>query len=386
MNIFTRLPLVRKNFLGHVAMFTTSSIGDKMELFDAKIKQPILKELVLSKSPVHTLLAIRVSTDAKELAAKIGGKTVGRYTISGHYTPQQLLELVADERVEWISAGEPLNLYEVGDCWTKPVKREPSNVYIVLVDSGFATHLDIFANTDIYKQINISLDGNTRTSTVDSDNHGTFVFSVLHNILHSTKRIKYVLVKGVDQQRPVSTTYLLPILYSEIEEILINDPHGRVIVQFTSGAGEDNAMRALVEDLIADFECIIVAAAGNSGLDDGKVAVPAAAAGVLSVGALNGHGNIAAFSSFDNETLPSLWAPGTRILGYTANNEKMRRSGTSYATPLVTARLAQFLLNPENYDLCCAQIQEKFLAEQSIKEKLRTSIFTLTKLTTNSSI
>ena len=80
---------------------------------------------------------------------------------------------------------------------------------------------------------------------------------------------------------------------------------------------------------------LIVAAAGNDGC--ACLHVPGALPGVLVVGAMDGRGDPLAFSNwgsiYQNQ---GVLAPGEGVLGADTDGGTVRRSGTSYATPIVS--------------------------------------------------
>ena len=96
-----------------------------------------------------------------------------------------------------------------------------------------------------------------------------------------------------------------------------------------------------------------VFAAGNTGAQcEGKkygtlLGGPQSAKNVISVGAVDNNGDIAAFSSrgpaLDGRIAPTIVAPGVQVYSSCSNNQYCYSSGTSYAAPLVGGALAQLL-------------------------------------------
>ena len=89
--------------------------------------------------------------------------------------------------------------------------------------------------------------------------------------------------------------------------------------------------------------CLVVAAAGNSGLDGDPPTYPAAYAHVLTVGATDAQGEPLPFSS--SGSWVDLAAPGTAIsadvpLSHDPSGISANLAGTSFAAPLVTAAAA----------------------------------------------
>lgn len=91
-----------------------------------------------------------------------------------------------------------------------------------------------------------------------------------------------------------------------------------------------------------DSDVLIVAAAGNEGCE--CLHIPAALPSVLAVGAMNDQGYPLDFSNWGREySTQGLLAPGHDVPGAKAGGGTIRLSGTSFATPLVSAVAALLL-------------------------------------------
>lgn len=102
----------------------------------------------------------------------------------------------------------------------------------------------------------------------------------------------------------------------------------------------DNAMKAC-----ADEGVLVVAAAGNDGC--ACIHLPAAAPGVLVVGAMDAGGDASSFSNFGHDyARHGIVAPGESIPAATPGGAVGRVTGTSYATPIV-AGVAALLMSRE---------------------------------------
>jgi hypothetical protein len=92
----------------------------------------------------------------------------------------------------------------------------------------------------------------------------------------------------------------------------------------------------------ADNNVLIVAAAGNDGCQ--CLHVPAALPSVLAVGAMNAQGLPFDFSNWgDVYQTQGILAPGENILGAEPGGRIARKSGTSFATPIVSGIVALLL-------------------------------------------
>jgi subtilisin family serine protease len=101
--------------------------------------------------------------------------------------------------------------------------------------------------------------------------------------------------------------------------------------------GIDPSMTASVNAL-RDLGVAVVAAAGNSGWV-GAMASPACISTVVSVGATDGGGHRASYSNIDGYT--SMLAPGSLIVSSVPGGSYGTLSGTSMATPVITAAIAE---------------------------------------------
>jgi hypothetical protein len=127
------------------------------------------------------------------------------------------------------------------------------------------------------------------------------------------------------------------------EGIVTAAKHCPAVINLSFGGTEPNpqVQNAILTAVRAG--CLVVAAAGNSGLDGNPPTYPAAYAHVLSVGATDEQGSPVPFSSSGDWV--DLAAPGTDIsadvpLSHDASGISSGLAGTSFAAPLVTAAAA----------------------------------------------
>ncbi len=106
----------------------------------------------------------------------------------------------------------------------------------------------------------------------------------------------------------------------------------------------DVAVTTVAADLAAQRGILVVTAAGNDGPSSRSISTPADGDSVLTVGAEDSLGTIAAFSSrgptADGRIKPDFTAPGVAVCVVTGVGQVRRELGTSFATPLLAASAA----------------------------------------------
>jgi subtilisin family serine protease len=205
---------------------------------------------------------------------------------------------------------------------------------VTVVDSGLDMSHPEFAsraNTTVL---------NTQTISEPDEDHGTEVSSVLAAPLNG------VGVVGVYPEAVLRFWDASPFgILSEssaIQGIVEAARRGPGVINLSFGGEDDDPM--LEDAILFAFRSgsIVVAAAGNDGLEGSPKNFPAAYAHVLTVGATNESGRVAGFSTL-SPTI-DLSAPGVRIpvaepISYDAAGYAVA-NGTSFASPLVAGAAA----------------------------------------------
>ena len=188
-----------------------------------------------------------------------------------------------------------------------------------------------------------------RQGSAQRDEHGTHVASIiaaqpdcgLTGIApRCSTRIYPVYEEGPDGA-------LLPCAQADVARainVALRD--GADIINISSGqfSPTGTAERFLADAVrrCTEAGALIVAAAGNDGCK--CLHVPAALDGVLAVGACDLDGRPLAFSNFGDGYLANgLLAPGRDVPGAAPGGGVVRRSGTSYAAPIISGVVALFL-------------------------------------------
>jgi subtilisin family serine protease len=106
---------------------------------------------------------------------------------------------------------------------------------------------------------------------------------------------------------------------------------GADIINCSWGTYEDHKVAKELFQYVIDQGCIVVAAAGNDGLD--RKFYPAAYSGVLAVGSTNSNDKVSYFSNYGNWV--SVMAPGNNIRSTLPPSTYGAMNGTSMASPIV---------------------------------------------------
>ncbi len=219
------------------------------------------------------------------------------------------------------------------------------SVTVAVLDSGIARDVP-----DLTNKIVAPVDVSTSTpNTVwpawkDIMGHGTEVASVV-----AAQTDNDVGIAGAGWNVTVMPVHLSDgptfAIDAEIRGIVYAVDHGADIINISAGSLYGNDAEAEAINYALTHNVVVVAAAGNGGRDaypNDQVQYPAAYPGVIAVGATAGpplYGDLIADWSSRGPAL-TLVAPGTNIIGYTADTAGWRLTsglmGTSFAAPLVS--------------------------------------------------
>ena len=186
----------------------------------------------------------------------------------------------------------------------------------------------------------------------DDNGHGTAVTSIITSgpneqnssvLLGGAYEAEIMVLKAVDEKGIGSEANLVAAINYAVD-------HGADVINLSlGGASGQKILEALSH--AADHGVIVCMAAGNTGssLPQYPAAYAQLSETTIAVGSVmqtvNGSVVWAPSSNSAGTTVPYNYvdAPGARVLAYGLNNEVQTWSGTSFATPLVTAAVANLL-------------------------------------------
>lgn len=242
-------------------------------------------------------------------------------------------------------------------AWSRGItgaQQDGTPVRVGLVDSGVCAEHEDLAGANIAPGVNycVSADNDSRGDISDSLGHGTFVAGIL-----AASTGNGVGIAGLAPQAEIVPLKCFTEKYGRISDVLaaiyggVDDFHCQILNMSLgiSQSGLNSSLqgnpRALDEAMAYAREkgVILVAAVGNvSGGSTGNdtVMFPAGYETVIGVGSVD-KDKAVAVTSCQNESV-FLAAPGDGLygLGVSSNSSYITGSGTSFATPMVTAAAA----------------------------------------------
>ncbi len=229
-----------------------------------------------------------------------------------------------------------------------------NDVKIAVLDSGLNTEHPDLKSANILQGYNCVANASNVADVSDNYGHGTKVCGIIAaqsdnqtGIAGIAPEVHIIPLKITDQKNLwLSDIYTGIDMAIKLECDIINMSLG--------GALTDEAAISEFKswiDKASDAGIIIVAAAGNGGTN---LNYPAAFENVIGVGSVDKNGNISAYSQ-QNESV-FVTAPGVDIISLSNSGGTISDTGTSLATPHITAAVA--LIKELNPDCTLDEIKE----------------------------
>lgn len=231
---------------------------------------------------------------------------------------------------EW--AYEETDAFSAVDYYKSKIK---SNINIAVIDSGINYNHELFKNRVV--RTNVDFSSEATGDEMDKYGHGTNVAGAIAKSTPSN--VKISAYKFYDSKGNGTASEALSAL--EYIKQLSNKPD-IINCSFVTRSG----LGTIIDELV-DMGVTVVAGAGNEGKE--VYQQPAIFDSVITVAATNRYGN--AWSSSNYGACVDISAPGYYV--YTADMNSTTAyefaSGTSFATPLVSAAAAYVLMEHKNY-------------------------------------
>jgi subtilisin family serine protease len=212
------------------------------------------------------------------------------------------------------------------------INKGSDNVIVAVVDTGVdVNHPDL--KDQIVEGINVV---NTGALPLDDVGHGTHVAGVIGAIVNNNLGVagmswynRVMPVKVLDQSGAGST-------YAVAQGIIWATDHGAKVINMSLGNYADANFLHDAIRYAYDHDVVMIAASGNDNTD--RPGFPAAYPEVFAVAAADANKNKASFSNYGDYI--DVAAPGVSIASTYPNNQYAALSGTSMASPHVTALAA----------------------------------------------
>ncbi|MEW6734714.1 MAG: S8 family serine peptidase, partial [Acidobacteriota bacterium] len=214
-------------------------------------------------------------------------------------------------------------------------------ICIAVLDGPVDLSHTCFATTQFNEITTVASDS---TNQVLPSQHGTHVASVIfgkhsgpiRGIAPSCRGLSIPIFSQITTG-PTSLSHCSQLDLARAIRIAVQQ--GAQVINISAGvltaSGEAEPLLADTVRLCAANNVLIVAAAGNDGCD--CLHIPAALSSVLVVGAMNSQGLPMDTSNWSERyQTQGILAPGENILGALPGNEVALRSGTSFATAIVS--------------------------------------------------
>jgi subtilisin family serine protease len=288
---------------------------------------------LLKPLPMYRVAVAQVDAE-RVLGALRGRSDVVR---AADYEGEQVTQVVPNDALyhtfQW-------NLRRIGMEQAWDLRPSAADVIVAVLDTGVdLTHPDLRANLLLDQGYDFLDD---TPSPQDDESHGTAVAGIIGAIGNNHEgvtgiawHVKLLPIKALNSQgRGPDSAMVKAILYAA-------DAGAKIINISSTGTRYSAALETAVQ-YAQEKGALVVAAAGNTGQSDNAVNYPAAFDGVLAVGAIDDHDQLASFSqrqSYVALVAPGVDVPSTAWAG-AGRGPYASQSGTSIAAPHVSGAAA----------------------------------------------
>lgn len=231
--------------------------------------------------------------------------------------------------LEWLGIGSDNSM------WGNGVK-------IAVLDTGVTSHSAF--NKDI-RSINLV---DLPADTSAQNGHGTAVASVIIGNDPFTPGVapgaEMISVRIADDNGQSDSFLLAKGIVAAVDA-------GAKLINISMGSFGDSALVRNAIQYASDGGALIVAAAGNNGLE--RVAYPAANDGVIAVGGVDATGSHLDFSNSGDSI--DIAAPGFGVNAAWVGDQAASVNGTSFSAPIVTGALAAIMTEAGSQNLSASQ-------------------------------
>ncbi len=232
---------------------------------------------------------------------------------------------IEDKVTSW--ASDTIGFEDIKDDLATQIKDD--YIQVAVLDSGVDTDHEIFEGRLIESNVNLSNTGE-ENNCEDDFGHGTHVAGIIvDNTLSNVKIKPYKVLNNQGNGAESLIAIAIDLAVAEGADI---------INMSIASDGEFQMMTESVNNAVAQGVNVVVAA-GNKGVDlTTNYIAPACIESAFTVSAVNEKLELASYSNY-NGTI-DIAAPGDNINSSYMNGAYIKLSGTSMATPQVTAGLA----------------------------------------------
>lgn len=236
----------------------------------------------------------------------------------------EIVEDVKSDAISWVS--EQIGFEDIKEELAGRIKRD---VKVAVLDSGVDTDHEFLVGRLLPNDVNLSSSGDPN-SCEDDYGHGTHVTGIIvDNTLENVKIKPYKVLNNMGN----GSTSLISIAI----DMAVAD--GADIINLSlSAEGENQMLRDSIDEATEQGVNVIVAA-GNNGADlTNKVISPACVESAVTVSAVDKNQKLSSYSNYNGTV--DIAAPGDNVMSSYLNNTYSLLSGTSMATPQVSAGFA----------------------------------------------